>query len=185
MMPALESKSGRKILVVDDDINEMRSLVIGLKLEGFEAEGATSGQDALVKLEDGCYVAVIIDLMMPEMNGLQLARAIRATFPSITTMLMSAYHLSPVQLARADTGVVGFIPKPFCFEELVRFIHTKIDPDAAGEMISSGDTDRGLHTPIDVSAVVRDLDSRVPPPIGEKRRHTPLAASPLPQTIVK
>jgi DNA-binding response OmpR family regulator len=185
MMPALESKSGRKILVVDDDVNEMRSLVIGLKLEGFEAEGATSGQDALVKLEEGCYVAVIIDLMMPEMNGLQLARAIRSSSPTVTTMLMSAYHLSPVQLARADTGVVGFIPKPFCFEELVRFIHSKIDPEAAGEIISSGETDRGLHTPIDVSAVVRDLDSRVPAPLRENSSSTSLNAPAIVESVVK
>ena len=81
MMPALESKVDRKILVVDDDVNEMRSLVIGLKLEGFDAEGVTRGSEALIKLEDGGYVAVIIDLMMPEMNGLQLARAIRNRSP--------------------------------------------------------------------------------------------------------
>ncbi|MCP4606182.1 MAG: response regulator [Proteobacteria bacterium] len=163
MMPALEKKSGQRILVVDDDPNEVRSLVIGLKLEGFEAVGAGNGTDALAMLHKENYSAVIIDLMMPEMNGLQLARAVRSEFPSMTTMLMSAYHLSPIQLARADTGVVGFVPKPFCFEDLVRFIHSKIDPDAQIDESSTSITaDNGLHTPIDVTSIVTERDSQLP-----------------------
>jgi FixJ family two-component response regulator len=70
---------------------------------------------------------------MPEINGLQLARALRTSFPAVTTILMSAYHLSPMQLSRADTGVVGFVPKPFRFDELVRFIRSKIDPRAVSD----------------------------------------------------
>ncbi|MCP4674286.1 MAG: response regulator [Deltaproteobacteria bacterium] len=163
MMPALEKRIGQGILVVDDDPNEMRSLVIGLRLEGFDAVGAASGPDALSTLEQKSFQAVIIDLMMPEMNGLQLARAVRSAHPSTTTILMSAYHLSPVQLARADTGVVGFVPKPFCFEELVHFINSKIDPNGA-EMPASISTsvDNGLHAPIDVAAMIADRDSKIP-----------------------
>ena len=162
MMPALEKKTGPRILVVDDDPNEMRSLVIGLRLEGFDAVGAASGAAALTMLGEKDYSAIIIDLMMPEMNGLQLARTVRKTHAHVTTMLMSAYHLSPVQLARADTGVVGFIPKPFAFEELVRFIQFKIDPNAPREPLSDAlVTDNGLNAPIDIPTVLADADSRI------------------------
>ncbi|MDJ0764123.1 MAG: response regulator [Myxococcota bacterium] len=151
MMPALEKKRRLRILVVDDDPNEMRSLVIGLRLEGFDAEGASSGADAIALLKQDTYSAIIIDLMMPEMNGLQLARAIRTSFPSVPAILMSAYHLSPIQLARADTGVVGFVPKPFCFDELVRFIHKKIDPQSVSSTTASEAlSTNGLNTPIDL-----------------------------------
>ncbi len=158
LRPALENRNNIRILVVDDDPNEMKSLVIGLKLEGFKAIGVASGPDALSALGKSSFSAVLIDLMMPEMNGLQLARAVRSNHPSTVTFLMSAYHLSPVQLARADTGVVGFIPKPFSFEKLVDFIQLKIAPDtkSASSASVAMPADTGLHTPIDVAKVISE-----------------------------
>jgi DNA-binding NtrC family response regulator len=165
-MPKLKQKNETRVLVVDDDPNEMKSLVIGLKLEGFDAIGTSSGADALNALDKQSYSVVLIDLMMPKMNGLQLARAVKSTHPDTILLLMSAYHLSPVQLARADTGVVGFVPKPYCFEELVHFIQLKLHPDTiqtnAGSIPPSVTTDTGLHNPIDVSSIGKSRDS-VPP----------------------
>ncbi|MDD5307350.1 MAG: response regulator [Deltaproteobacteria bacterium] len=132
-MPALKRETGPSVLVVDDDPNELRALVIGLRLEGFDAAGAPDGSTAQRMLAEKTYAAAIIDLMMPEINGLQLARALRTSFPAVITILMSAYHLSPKQLSRADTGAMGFVPKPFRFDELVRFIRSKIDPRAASD----------------------------------------------------
>ncbi|MCU0662194.1 MAG: response regulator [Myxococcota bacterium] len=159
MINSLEKKTGPRILVVDDDTNEMRSLVIGLRLEGFDAIGAGAGEQALRLLEEGDFALVIIDLMMPEMNGLQLARSIRRSFANIATMLMSAYHLSPAQLSRADTGVIGFVPKPFSFEDLVRFIRSKIGPNVnAQTTLAQAPIHRSfdqLHVPIEVPVVSR------------------------------
>lgn len=156
---AVYQRSGKRyrILVVDDEPNEMRSLVIGLKLEGFDADGASNGHIALEMLNEKEYSVVIIDLMMPEMNGLQLARAVRRAHPEITTIMMSAYHLSPVQLAKADTGVVGFVPKPFSFDELVRFILRKVDPQTPVKVGSfSPGGNRELNAPIDIAGVASD-----------------------------
>ncbi len=165
-MPQLTHKKETRILVVDDDPNEMKSLVIGLKLEGFDAIGTSSGADALDALEKQSYSVVLIDLMMPKMNGLQLARTISSTYPATMLLLMSAYHLSPVQLAKADTGVVGFIPKPYSFEELVRFIRLKLHPDntqtVTDSIPPSVTTDTGLHNPIDISSIGNSRDT-VPP----------------------
>jgi DNA-binding NtrC family response regulator len=166
IMPELKKKKQTRVLVVDDDPNEMKSLVIGLKLEGFNALGTASGADALEALDRQSYSVVLIDLMMPKMNGLQLARAVKSAHPNTIMLLMSAYHLSPVQLARADTGVVGFVPKPYSFEELVRFIHLKLYPDDvesnSHSIPPSVTTDNGLHNPIDVSSIGNSRDS-VPP----------------------
>lgn len=154
MMPSLEKKSGPRILVVDDEPNEMRSLVIGLRLEGFDAVGAPSAAEALELLDKAQFSLVIIDLMMPEMNGLQLARTIRGAHPDVTTLLMSAYHLSPVQLARADTGVAGFVPKPFSFDELVRFINSKLKTGVSSEVGESHYlSDSGLNAPVEVPSL--------------------------------
>jgi DNA-binding NtrC family response regulator len=145
------------ILVVDDDINELRALLIGLQLEGFEVRGVSSGEEALETLSERHYDLALLDLMMPEMNGLKLARSIRSAHPDTTAVLMSAYHLSPVQLARADTGAVGFVPKPFRFDELVGFIRTKLGQRSLVEADSRRADERyskdGLHSPFDVPKI--------------------------------
>jgi CheY-like chemotaxis protein len=142
-----------RVLVVDDNPGEVKALRIGLDLEGFLVTGVTAGRDALTQLGEHPYALVLIDMMMPEMNGLELARAVRDAHPTIPTILMSAYHLSPVQLARADTGAVGFVPKPFDFEELVRFIRRKIGLGAERETTPpqrSHPGRAGLGSPFDV-----------------------------------
>ena len=146
-----------KLLIVDDNPNEMNSLAIGLRLEGFEADGVSCGSAALEAMDQKDYAAVLIDLMMPEMNGLQLARSIRAAHPNTVTIMMSAYHLSPVQLAKANTGVVGFVPKPFCFEELVYFIRQKLDAENTPPP-SAQFTNRELSTPTDIPIVIGEPD---------------------------
>ena len=146
-------KSEGSILVIDDEINELKAMIIGMKLEGFDVLGVSSCTEAMDALDRQSFDAALIDLMMPEMNGLQLARAIRESHPEVRTILMSAYHLSPIQLARAETGAVGFVPKPFRFEELVGFVRAKIGArtSAAEVFATRPSTDAsGLHLPFDV-----------------------------------
>jgi CheY-like chemotaxis protein len=148
------SANGRpRVLVVDDNPGEIKALRIGLDLEGFSVTGVTEGESALSQLDEEPFSLVLIDMMMPGMNGLELARAVRAAHPETPTILMSAYHLSPVQLARADTGAVGFVPKPFDFEELVRFIRRKIGLGVerdSHEPRSARSIRAGLGSPFDV-----------------------------------
>ena len=68
----------------------------------------------------------LVDLMMPGLNGIELARKIRDAFPAVRVVLTSAYHLSERQLSRADCGVVGFVPKPYILPELAEFLRAKI-----------------------------------------------------------
>lgn len=157
-MHVVEKKD--KLLIVDDNQNEMNSLAIGLRLEGFDATGVESGQAALEALKKDKYAAVLIDLMMPEMNGLQLARRIRESYPETFTIMMSAYHLSPVQLAKADTGVIGFVPKPFRFEDLVMFIRSKLngtEPSVATNFASTGLSEKAT-----IPVVIGEMDIPIP-----------------------
>jgi len=141
------------VLVVEDEPNELKALTIGLELEGFDVIGAANGSEALSRLDDADYSVALVDLMLPETNGIQLAREIKIKRPEVATILMSAYHLSPVQLARAETGAVGFVPKPFRFEELVHFIRTKVDPRSAPLAPPTSpqpERDGGMSSPFDV-----------------------------------
>ena len=140
-----------KVLIVNDNATELGSLLAGLESEGFQVSGTTDAHSALEILAETTFHVVLIDLMIPDINGLQLARMIRAQFPSITTMLMSDYFLSPVQLAKAETGVVGFIPRPFHFKEIASFVKEKINSFSSKSERSQSHTPS--QVPFDVLAV--------------------------------
>src|SRR6202012_4298570 len=88
---------------------------------------AGSSQEALRALgvaSSGIDLA-LIDLMMPGLNGLELARQIRRLHPGVRVVLSSAYHLSVRQVERADCGAIGFVPKPYRLPELFNFLPSK------------------------------------------------------------
>jgi len=113
------------VLIVDDEENQRRTLSIGLKLEGFEVFMADSSTEALRLLASQSIDLAMIDLMMPGLNGLELARQLRRMFPHVRVVLSSAYHLSARQVERANCGAVGFVPKPYRISELCNFLRSK------------------------------------------------------------
>lgn len=115
------------ILIVDDEPNLRRTLALGLRMEGFDTDMAASAGAALQLLARRPFDLAVVDLMMPEIHGLELARSMRILHPSCRVVLTSAYHLSERQLAQADCGVIGFIPKPYDIEELATFLRTKVN----------------------------------------------------------
>ena len=121
-----------RILVVDDEENQVRVLAMGLRLEGFDVATARSAEEALAVLKGDEEIQLgLFDLMMPGVNGLELARGVREKHPHVRVILTSAYHLSERQLARADCGVVGFVPKPYELNELAAFLRSKLSPPAS------------------------------------------------------
>lgn len=115
-----------RILIVDDELNQRRSLAIGLRLEGFDVSEAHDGESALEVLARQPVDLAIVDLMMPGINGLDLARRMRFRHPEVRIVLTSAYHLSERQLQRAEIRVAGFVPKPYEMHELVGFLRAKM-----------------------------------------------------------
>jgi DNA-binding response OmpR family regulator len=107
-----------RILIVDDEGNHRRSLSISLRMEGFEVLEAADGQHALDTLKRESVDIVVADLMMPRVDGLELARRLRVAYPRTKMILMSAYHLTRAQIDRAQVGDIGFLPKPYQFEQL-------------------------------------------------------------------
>lgn len=121
-----------RVLVVDDEANHVRVLSIGLRIEGFEVVPARNAETAMIALAAGTTDLAIVDLMMPGINGIELARTIRDAHPGIRVVLTSAYHLSERQLLRADCGAIGFVPKPYDLTELARFLRSKLPAGATG-----------------------------------------------------
>jgi CheY-like chemotaxis protein len=65
---------------------------------------------------------------MPRVDGLELARRLRFAYPSTRVILMSAYHLTSAQLERAQVGEVGFLPKPYSFDQLREQLASMLAP---------------------------------------------------------
>jgi CheY-like chemotaxis protein len=107
-----------RILIADDEPNHRRCLSISLRLEGYEVTEAADGQQALEALAEGPVDVVVCDLMMPRVDGLELARRMRFAYPGTKVILMSAYHLTRAQLERAQVGEIRFLPKPYEFDQL-------------------------------------------------------------------
>ena len=118
-----------KILIIDDEENLRRTLALGLKVEGFDTEQAGSGVEGIELLTEGLQVdMVLVDLMMPGLNGLEVARQITRSFPGVQVVLSSAYHLSRSQLDRSNCGAIGFVPKPYSMPELAKYLREKTGP---------------------------------------------------------
>jgi len=117
---------GAKVLVVDDEVNQGRALALGLRLEGFEVTTVLDAESALASLALSPADVAILDLMLPGINGIELARRLSRLYPKMLLVLTSAYHLSERQLVRADCGVVGFVPKPYRLDELADFLRAKL-----------------------------------------------------------
>lgn len=114
-------KDTLRILVVDDDPGMVKTLVDIFKVKGYEAEAAFSAPEALSKVAEGHFDCVLSDVRMPQVNGVELYRAIKAEQPDLPLVLMTAYsadHL--VQEALAE-GAIACLTKPLDVDALLHF----------------------------------------------------------------
>ncbi|MGZ3417250.1 MAG: response regulator transcription factor [Polyangiales bacterium] len=114
-----------RVLIVDDEENKRSTLAAALAVEGFEAIGVASA-DAAVRANDSQAEVAIVDLMLHGTNGFELARQLRSRAPGLRVILTSDYHFSPLQLEKVDCGAIAFVPRPFAFTELARFLRSKL-----------------------------------------------------------
>ena len=115
-----------QILIVNNDQSELDMLKHGLTDQGFSVHSTTSPHDALQILKQTKIDVALVDLMISQMNGLKFVRMLHNEFPQLISLLTSDYLLSPAQLAKADTGAVGFIPTHCCFQNMADFVREKI-----------------------------------------------------------
>jgi DNA-binding NarL/FixJ family response regulator len=112
-----------RLLVVDDTEHVRTMLVDILGLHGFDVAGhAASGSDAVTRANELDPDVVVMDLKMPEMDGLEATRLIRESRPDQQVILYSAYVDDEVEKKARDAGVVVCIPKMSGVEALAREI---------------------------------------------------------------
>ena len=108
-----------RLLVVEDDRRVRDSLRRALDLEGFEVCTATDGPEALRMIDAYDPDAMILDVMMPRLDGLQVARRVRAGGNPIPILMLTARHEVTHRVAGLDAGADDYLVKPFALEELL------------------------------------------------------------------
>ncbi len=115
-----------KILIADDDPDILQFVRMNLELEGFTVQTAMSGPEALQVAKDSPPDLVLLDIMMPEMDGLTVLRRLR-TMPAtmnVAVILLTAKALAEDRVKGLDLGADDYITKPFDLEELVARVKT-------------------------------------------------------------
>jgi len=113
------AESSARILVADDDKSVRESLVRALTLEGYTVVAANDGAKALDVVKTERPDVVVLDVMMPAVDGLTVCRVLRAEKNRVPVLMLTARTETSDRVAGLDAGADDYLPKPFALEELL------------------------------------------------------------------
>ncbi len=108
-----------RILVAEDDPRLLKSLVHIFELNKFSADGVSNGADALCHAETGEYDGLVLDIMMPGLDGLQVLRQLRSRGITTPALFLTARTEVSQRVEGLDAGADDYLAKPFSTEELL------------------------------------------------------------------
>ena len=108
-----------RILVIEDEPRILSFLTLGLEAEGFVVDGAADGAAGLARALSEPYELVVLDLRLPDLDGLDLLRELHARRPRLPVLILSARSDLPTKLRGFELGANDYLSKPFSFAELV------------------------------------------------------------------
>jgi len=107
------------ILLVDDEENLHETLKMNLELEGYEVSSAFNGTQALKALANGYFDLVVLDVMMPEVDGITVTETMRVNSMDTPILMLSAKNTSADKVLGLKKGADDYLTKPFNLEELL------------------------------------------------------------------
>jgi len=125
----------KKILIVDDDRTILTSFSEILQSKGYSIDTAESGTEAISKTEKDYFNLVLLDIKLPDMEGIDLLNSIRETNPRMMKIVVSGYASLENAVAALNRGADAYLIKPVDPEELVRIVGEKLKKqENAGNM---------------------------------------------------
>jgi Response regulator containing CheY-like receiver, AAA-type ATPase, and DNA-binding domains len=115
-----------KILIVDDELNMRLVLSAMLKKEGYEVASASDGREALQILKSSKIAAVVTDLKMPDIDGMELLSRISEKYPEVPVIMITAHGTVATAVEALKKGALDYITKPFDLDELKNVISKAI-----------------------------------------------------------
>ena len=108
-----------RILVVEDEPDAARFLARGLREHAFAVDTAADGNSAIEKAHISTYDAIVLDLMLPDLDGLAVCRALREARIDVPVLMLTARGAVPDRIAGLNAGADDYLTKPFDFQELL------------------------------------------------------------------
>src|SRR5215472_9402469 len=121
------------VLIIDDEAEIRESLRTLLEIEGYEVEAAGTGEGGLARIGDRAFDLVLLDLALPDRNGLDLLAELRAQDVSLSVIMITAYGTVENAVRAMQSGAVNFIQKPWDNEKLLADVRAAVARHRAEE----------------------------------------------------
>lgn len=121
-----------RVLIVEDEEQIARFTELELRHEGYEVAKAMDGRTGLSMAEEGNYDIILLDIMLPELNGLEVLRRLRKT-SDVPVILLTARDAVMDKVSGLDSGADDYVTKPFAIEELLARIRVALKKKAAAK----------------------------------------------------
>lgn len=121
-----------RVLIVEDEEQIARFTELELRHEGYEVAKAMDGRTGLSMAEEGNYDIILLDIMLPELNGLEVLRRLRKS-SDVPVILLTARDAVMDKVSGLDSGADDYVTKPFAIEELLARIRVALKKKAAAK----------------------------------------------------
>src|SRR6266513_816746 len=151
------TQTKRRVLVVDDEENVTHLVSSALRFDGFETVTADNGQSALAAVAEADPDLVVLDVMMPGMDGLGVLHNLRAAGSQVPVIFLTARDAATERIGGLRAGADDYVVKPFSVEELLARVHAVLRrsvPDESRE----GVLRVGQHDPLVAHQVAQQLE---------------------------
>jgi two-component system, OmpR family, response regulator len=115
-----------RLLIIEDEPRILSFLTRGMEAEGFAVDAAQSGPEGLEHAQSHPYDAVLLDLLLPGLDGLSVLRELQRRQPELPVVILSARSDLPTKLRGFGLGASDYLTKPFSFDELVARVRVQL-----------------------------------------------------------
>ena len=122
----MKEQEQARILVIDDDKAVRKSHEAMLKANGYEVDVAETGIEAIKKSKAKLYNLALVDLRLPDMDGIELLTSMREAVPKTVKIIITGYPSQENAIEAVNRGADGYIVKPYSMEELLRKIKEQL-----------------------------------------------------------
>jgi DNA-binding response OmpR family regulator len=155
-----------RLLVVDDEVRLAEAIAVAVRAEGFEVDLAHTGPDGLWRANEGSYAVIVLDVLLPGMNGYALCRELRSTGNRTPILMLTAKQGEHDEAEGLDLGADDFLRKPISLVVLLARIRALIrrsleSPDGtliAGDLRIDPAARRCVRGDTEIALTARELD---------------------------